>query len=154
MDNSIPNSLYLSNSLQYVYKSQIGERAKYTANTGMAEMSVANSNLDGSGTLYTVLQSNSLNGTLIETITLKGLKSMTRGMVRLYIETNDATPLIDIVSEIEIPAISQNSIQESFAISIAVDFMLQYQYKLRASMQNGSENMVVIAEGLGISYPQ
>ncbi|MCC7452927.1 MAG: hypothetical protein IT222_02075 [Crocinitomix sp.] len=148
------NKQYMSNSLEYVYKSEIGERTRYAANTGTTEMSVANSNLNCSCTLYTVLQSNSSNGTLIKTITLNGTKSITKGMERLYTESNDSTPIIDIISEIEIPAISQYSIQESFAISIEVAFILQFQYKLRASIQNGSENIIVIAERVGISYPQ
>lgn len=145
------NSEYLSNSLTYVYKSEIGERVNYTALTGMTEMSVANSNLDGTGTIYTVLTSASTDGTLIKNITLKGIATQTKGMVRLYIQPDGGSN--DLVAEIEIPARSQASIQETFAISIDVDFMLEYEYKLNASMENGSENMVIIAEGLDIAFP-
>ncbi len=68
------NGRYLSNSLTYVYRPEIGQRTKYTANTGTTIMSTANSNLDGTGTLYTDLTAgSSAYGTLIKTIRVKGL---------------------------------------------------------------------------------
>ena len=144
---------YFSNSLTYVYKSEIGQRTKYAALTGTTVMSTANSNLTGSGTLYTVLTAGATNGTRIKTITIKGATTLTRGMVRLYIVDTAGNPNTDIVAEIEIPAVSQNGIQGSFAISLEVDFFLEYNYTLKASIENGSEDTVVIAEGVDMSYP-
>jgi hypothetical protein len=50
---------------------------QYTANTGMVKISTANSNLDGSGTLGTVLTGAS-NGTLIKTVTVKATSNTVR----------------------------------------------------------------------------
>lgn len=144
------NDEYLSNSLTYVYKPQIGQRTKYTANTGTIVTNTANSNLDGTGTLYTVMQSGTANGTLIKTITLKAQGTTTRGMIRLYVE--DGSGNIDIIAEVEVPAVSQASGQQTWAISMEVDYMLKYQYYLKASTQN-TLKVTVVAEGLDITFP-
>lgn len=143
------NEEYLSNSLEYVYKSEIGQRIKYTANTGVAIMTTANANLDGTGTISRVLTSAGANGTIVKTITLKGVVSVTRGMVRLYINPT-STPWL--ISEIEIPAVAQDAIQKTFALSLEVDFLLENGWSLEASTQN-AESMTVTAEGLDISFP-
>ena len=57
---------------------------QYTANTGKVLISTANSNLDGTGTLGTVLTAAS-NGTLIKAITVKAQVNTTEGMVRLFL---------------------------------------------------------------------
>ena len=143
------NKEYVSNSLEYVYKPMIGQRTKWTAQTASAEMSTANSNLNGSGTLYTLLTGGT-RGTYIKTITVKAIKLVTRGMVRIYVDSGLPT---DIISEIEIPPRSVDPSQETFAISIEVDFMLEQDWILKASIENGSENTMIFAEGLDISYP-
>jgi len=144
------NERYLSNSLDYVYKPQIAQRMKLTALTESTEMSKANPNLDGTGTLYTVLTSTATNGTYIKTITIKTNLKTTRGMVRLYVFDGVNT---DIIAEIEIPAVIPLSKREAFAISIDVDFMLEDDWILKASMENGSENTIVTAEGFDIGFP-
>ncbi len=142
---------YLSNSLTYVYQPEIGQRTKYTAVYGQALLSTANTNLDGTGTIASPLRGGATAGTLVKTITLKAQLAVTRGMVRLYVE--DGTPNTDIVAEIEIPAASQDNIQETYAISICVDYMLKADYYLKASIENGSQNVSIHVEGLEISYP-
>jgi hypothetical protein len=144
------NEEYLSNSLTYVYQPEIGQRTKYTTQTGQGVVSTANANLDGTGTLATVVQAASTNGALIKTITLKARVTTTRGMVRLYIEDGAANK--DIIAEIEIPACNQVTTQESFAISMNVDYMLKYQYYLKASTEN-AQRVVVTAETLDLSFP-
>ena len=148
------NEQYLSNSLTYVYKPEIGQRIKYTANTGTTTLITANSNLDGTGTLYTALTAgnSSTNGTLIKTITIKGTKTTTRGMVRLYLK-NSGLGSTSIITEIEIPAVVQVGIQETYEIGYEVDFMITKQWLLQASIQNGSEDMVIITQGLDITFP-
>ncbi len=145
------NEEYLSNSLTYVYKPEIGQRVEYTANTGTTIMTAGNSNMNGTGTLYNVIASGSSGyGTLIKTITLKGTKTTTRGMVRLYLHDGSTT---SIIAEIEIPAISQDGIQRTYEISYEVDFMLTDNWSMQASIENGSEDMVVIAQGLNVTFP-
>jgi hypothetical protein len=144
------NAEFLSNSLQYVYKTEIGERVNYTDNTGTTIISTANSNLDGTGTLATVVTGAS-NGTLIRSITIKAIVTTTRGMVRLYIEDSGAT-FTDLIMEVEIPATTQSPADQTFSTCMAVDFMLPSTYKLRASTQN-AESFIVTAEGSNFTFP-
>lgn len=145
------NEEYLSNSLEYVYKPEIGQRTKYTASTGSYNMVTANTNLDGtSGTFYTILECSVANGTLIKTITIKAATTLTKGMVRLFINDNATNPFL--IAEVEIPARSQGSIQESFAVSLEVDFMLKNGWALNATTEN-AESIFVWAEGLDLTYP-
>lgn len=143
------NEEYLSNSLEYVYKPEIGQRTKYTASTGIAYLTAANANLDGTGTTYTVIASAVANGTLIKTITVKAEVTFVKGMVRLFMFDGTTARLI---SEIEIPARSQTSIQSTYAISLDVDFMLANGWRILASTEY-AQATIVIAEGLDISFP-
>ena len=136
------NSKYLSNALPYVFESQIGQRVKYTANTGVGLLSTANSNLDGSGTLVTILTA-SANGTLIRSITIEAAQSTTRGMVRLFSNT-------DLIAEYNIPAQIVGSTDKAYRIEVKTDFFISTT--LKASTQNG-ENFVVTAEGDDVTYP-
>ncbi len=60
--------------------------AKYTANTGMATISTANANLDGTGTLATVLTA-SANGTFIKSVIVEAKGTVNIGMVRLFVKS-------------------------------------------------------------------
>jgi hypothetical protein len=120
---------------------------QYTANTGMAVISTANSGLDGSGTLGTVLTAGS-NGTLVKSVTIKAQVSTTQGMVRLFIYDGTNTRL---VSEIEVPAITKSSEDPSFECYLETDFSLKSGEVLKASTQN-AESFNVIAEGLDWAY--
>jgi len=141
------NSEYVSNSLEYVYQPEIGQRVNYTANTGTAIISAANTNLDGTGTTYTVLTAGA-NGTLIKTITIKAIGNTTRGMVRLY--TVGLLSSKQIVAEVEIPAVIATSVDEAFEITLNVDFIVSTD--LLASTEK-AESFIVTAEGLDIAFP-
>lgn len=129
----------------------INERAKYTANTGIALISVANPYLDGSGDIQLVISGDD-KGTLIKTITIKGIVSTTRGMVRLFVNgTFSGATLTLLIDEIEIPAVIQSGIAESFEISYDLDYFLAHGFSLYASTQN-DESFTVIADGLNFTY--
>jgi hypothetical protein len=130
-------------ALKELQTTNINERAKYTANTGMAQISVANSNLNGTGTLYSII-SGASNGTLIKTITIKATASDSIGMIRLYINTN-------IIDEIEIPSVTQSAIEKTFSIAFDVNYNLQNGDVLMASTQNAN-TFNIIAEGLDWAY--
>lgn len=83
---------------------------QYTANTGCVTISTANSNLDGTGTLGTVLTGAS-NGTLIKSIIVKAQTNTTQGMIRLFVNGGGATELI---AEIEVPAVTKSSTDPSY----------------------------------------
>lgn len=145
------NDQYLSNSLQYVFKSEIGQRANYTVNTGTVVISTANSNLDGTGTTGIIISGTGTNGTIVKTITIKAIGTTTRGMVRIFNE-NRVTGDIDCIAEVEIPAIIPSSVDEAFYTCLEVDFHLTGSHRFRASTQN-AESFIVSGEGLNLDYP-
>lgn len=121
---------------------------QYTANTGCVLVSVANSNLDGTtGTVETVLTA-AANGTLVKSIIIKAQVSTTQGMVRLFVTGGGTTQLI---SEIEIPAVTKSSVDPSFELYMELNYALKSGYVLKATTQNG-EAFNVIAEGLDWAY--
>lgn len=144
------NSQYLSNSLTYVYQPEIGQRTKYTAFTSTVVISTANSNLDGSGTLGTLIACTNTDGTLIKSITIKALGSTTRGMIRFY--TDGILSIRRILFEVEVPAVVISSVDESFSVQITTPIWLENNKELYASTEN-AESFAIIAEGLDISYP-
>ena len=127
----------------------INERAKYTANTGIVKISTANTNIDGTGTIATVLTGAS-NGTLIKKVTVQAIGNTTKGMVRLFIY-NPFTVTYFLLDEIDIPAIIQSATQEAFSITYDLDYSIQASLVLAASTHN-AENFIVTAEGLDYAY--
>lgn len=130
------------------------ESTNYTANTGMALISTANSNLDGSGTLGTVITAGASGsgwkGCRIESVTIKAIVTTTFGMVRLYVYDGTNTKLL---TEVEVPAVIKSGVASSFMQTLTLNnFELQAGYSLKASTQN-AESFVVIAEGLDWKYP-
>lgn len=126
----------------------INERAKYTANTGMVLISTANSNLDGTGTLGTVLTGAS-NGTLIKTIIINALTNTTQGMIRLFVY--DGSSVTNLIDEIEIPPSVVSGTYPAYSISYDVNYNLKAGFLLKAATQN-AESFVVIAEALDWAY--
>lgn len=120
-----------------------------TANTGIVNISTANSNLDGTGTLGLVL-TGALNGTMIKTITIKATGSTSEGMVRLFI-TNNSDTVTTLFREVNIPEFTQTGVVPAFQITLNGNFMLPANYKLKASTQVG-QSFNVIAEGVDWGY--
>jgi hypothetical protein len=123
---------------------------QYTANTGVVNIATANTNLDGTGTLGTVLTASGSGtpGTLIKTVTIKAQVSTTAGMVRLYVVGGGSTELI---SEVEVPAVTKGANDPSFEVTLELNYFLKATYVLKASTQN-AESFNVIAEGLDVAY--
>lgn len=140
---------YLTDQDLSARKTNINERARYTANTGMALVDTANTNTDGTGTLATVITGAS-NGTLIQTITIKGIMTDTKGMIRLFMY--DGSSVTALLNETEIPAVTQSSIQEAFEIGLDVNYWLKSGWSIKASTQTG-DDFTIIAEGLDLTYP-
>ncbi|MBN8696473.1 MAG: hypothetical protein J0L87_08085 [Bacteroidetes bacterium] len=120
---------------------------QFTANTGWAQISTANPNLDGTGTMGTVLTGAS-NGTLVKSVIIKATTSTSQGMIRLFIYNGSTTRL---VAEIEVPAITRSSTDESFEKYIPIDLALESGDQLRASTEVAN-TFNIIAEGLNWAY--
>ncbi len=120
---------------------------QYTANTGMVTISTANPNLNGTGTLGTVITAAS-NGTLIKTVTVKAITNTTQGMVRLFIFDGLKTKLIE---EIEIPAVTKSATDPAFETTVHLYFRLKSGWLLKASTEK-AESFNVIAEAQDWAY--
>ena len=113
---------------------------------GMAQISTANTNLDGTGTLVTII-TGAVDGTRINRITVKGLGTTTAGIVRLFI---DDGANIRLWKEILITAITPSGTVAAFSDIINLydenALVLPKDYVLKAAPHN-AESFAVIAEG-------
>jgi hypothetical protein len=127
------------------------ESTNYTANTGMVQISTANSNLDGTGSISDVIVGAS-QGTMVKSITIKSIVSNTHGMVRLFLYDGTNTRLM---TEIFVPPTTKSGTAHSFSYMVTFSgngLYIRPFYKIRASTQNG-EAFNIIAEGLDVTYP-
>ena len=69
------------------------ERIKFTGNTAIAVISVANTNLDGTGTIVDII-TGAGSGTLVKKITIKAQGSTTQGMVRIFLKISSTYYLL------------------------------------------------------------
>jgi hypothetical protein len=131
------------------------ESANYTANTAMATITTANTNLDGTGTINTNMWevvTAASSGTMIQSVIIKAQVSTTPGMVRLFLYDGTNTRLL---TEIQVPSVTKSATAPSFEYELDFggnDFALKSGYKLRATTEN-SETFNVIAECLDWTYP-
>lgn len=125
----------------------MAEETQYTANTGIVNIATANPNLDGTGTLGTVLTGAS-NGTLIKKVYIKAVSSTTQGIIRLYVDNRTT---VQIIKEIEVPAIAPTGVTPSFEVELDLNFDLQSTYFLKASTEKG-ESFNIIAEAIDWAY--
>lgn len=117
-----------------------------TPKIGTAQISTANTNRDGTGTVGTVLTAGS-NGSRIHRIRVKAGGTTTAGMVRLFIHDGSAYRLWH---EIPVTAITPSATVETFEDELYLPgesaLALPSGYSLRASTHN-AETFNVIAEG-------
>jgi hypothetical protein len=136
---------------EYYASSVRPESINYTSNLGMATISTANSNLDGTGTLGTILTAAS-DGTQIQTITIKSQVNTTAGMIRLFLYDGSNTKLL---TEIPVVAITKSATVNSFSRKIdfgGQGFALKSGWILKASTEV-AQSFNIIAEGLNWTYP-
>jgi hypothetical protein len=119
--------------------------SKYYAVMGMANISTANSNLDGTGAVSSVITSGS-DSTIIKKITVKATQTTTLGMVRIFIERNSMFWLLD---EINVSATIQSSSQSAFEYVVFSGITLNNGDAIYAATQN-AESFNVIVEGTKI----
>ncbi len=127
------------------------ESTKFTANTALGQVSTANTNLDGTGTIASILTAAS-SGTEIESITIKGIVNTTAGMVRLFLYDGTNTKLL---MEVPVEATTKSATAHAFSKRITFGgkgFALKSTWLLKASTEKG-ETFNITAEGLDWTYP-
>ena len=112
----------------------------YIASSGYANISTANSNLNGTGAMGTVLSASS-DGTIIHSITIKATGSTSLGMIRLFIGSSGPKFLL---TEICVPSNVQTAVENAFELTLPMPIILSAGWSLYASTQN-AESFNVIA---------
>lgn len=120
-----------------------------TPKCGIGQVSVANTNRDGTGTLTTVFTAGA-NGSRIDAINIKAVGSTTAGMVRLFIHDGTNARLL---TEIPALAITPSSTAPAWeaqlngnSMSQVLPIILPSGYSLRAATEK-AETINVIAVG-------
>lgn len=120
----------------------------YEAKTGLVSISTANSNLDGSGTISTVL-SGATNGTLVKTLIIKAQTDTSEGMIRLFAKKPAGTNTL--IAEYYVPPITKSARDLSFYRVINLNYLLEFEEQLNVATQIAN-TFNVIAEAFDISY--
>lgn len=115
-----------------------------TPKVGIAVISTANSNLDGSGALGMVLAAGA-NGSRIDKVNIKAIATTTAGMVRLFVNDGANSRLIE---EVVVAAVTQSGTSPAFGALLQFEngICIPSGYSLLASTQN-AESFVVTAFG-------
>jgi hypothetical protein len=118
---------------------------QFTANNGIALVSVANANLNGTGVLANVLTSPAVgnDGTTIYSITIKATGNTSLGMVRFFLK--DGVNYF-LIREVMIPANTQTGVVPAFSVVLNDRITLKPGYSLWASTQV-AQNFNIIANG-------
>jgi len=139
----------------YISSGVRSDRTQYTANSGMVAIATANSNLDGTGTVATVLTAGSLisgwKGCRIKNLTIKAGGNTTRGMVRIFVKVSST---INLLTEIPIPAVTASSTSGSFSqiLHFNGSFYIVPGGQIIASTQN-AETFYITADAEDYTYP-
>lgn len=128
-----------------------------TANTQITTITTANVNLDGSGTVAAVFTAGA-KGTIIKSIIIKAKGPVTKGMIRLFVGTSNASA-ISLYKEVQVfttPVLTSTPTPapflQTFEVELTGDLTLLAGYKLYASTQN-AEAFNIIVQGLDWAYP-
>lgn len=110
----------------------------------IAQISIANTNRDGTGTIVTVA-TGSTNGKRINKIVVKATGSTTAGMVRLFIDNGTN---VRLYKEIDVTGATPGGTVKAFSSELVISegLILPNGYILKASTHN-AETFNVIAEG-------
>lgn len=110
----------------------------------VGQVSVANTNLDGTGTIVTIVTAGA-EGSLIQLIVVKAAGTTTAGQIRLFINDGVNTRLY---KEISVTAATPSALVQAFSAEYTPTepLVLQSGYSLRASTLN-AETFNIIATG-------
>jgi len=112
-----------------------------TPATAVGQVSAANTNRDGTGTIVTVLTAGA-SGTRVDDITVTATGTTTAGMVRLYL--NDGTNS-RLWREIAVSAITPSGTVAAFTAALSnLGLVLKTGWSLRASTHNAEAFNVAV----------
>lgn len=112
-----------------------------TPNSAVVSIATANANLDGTGTIGTLLTAGA-NGSFVVGVWIKAIVTTTAGMVRLYVY--DGANYF-LCHEEPIPAITKSATVPAFETYVSLNKSLPSGYSLRASTEK-AETFKLICE--------
>jgi len=123
------------------------------ANTGVGTVSVANPNLDGSGTIVTVFTASggSSKASVINAVTIKAMQNTHEGIIRLFISPDGST--WSLMQEVLIPETTPSAYTPSYKQVMNMDFYLAGGFTIGAATQN-AESFAITVEGQALVYPR
>jgi hypothetical protein len=121
----------------------------YTARTKYATVTTANPNLNGSGTINTLITAQT-NGTLVKTLIIKAQESTGQGIIRFFI-IDGITGSAQLLMEFNLSVVTDSPRDPAFYKVIPFDYFLESGDSIGVSI---SVNKIVnvIAEALDVSY--
>lgn len=122
---------------------------KYLAKTSLASVTEANSNLDGSNPIPVIFTAGSTNGSLVKSVNIKATVTTTEGMIRLFVNNGGGNKRL--IAEIEVPPITQSSIDATFERHLQLDLNLVAGGILYATTEN-TQTFHFIVEAFDWSY--
>lgn len=121
-----------------------------TPNIEISQISTANTNRDGTGTIATVFTAGA-NGSRIDAINLKAVDITTAGMVRLYVSDGSN---IRLLSEVPVVAVTPSATSPAWEAQLNTNttsqilpLVLSTGYSLRASTHNANTFNVITVGG-------
>lgn len=120
----------------------------YTGHLGVTKVGTANSNLDGSGAIVTVLTGGS-NGTFVKTLIIKAQVRTQEGMIRVFVKKSGGSFIL--VDEYYVPPVTPSSTALSYYKVINLNYALESREELGVSTQQ-SDTFTIVAEAFDISF--
>jgi len=127
----------------------MAEETQYTAKTGMVQISTANGERDGTGTLGTILTGAS-NGTLIKKVIIQAITNTDQGMIRFFIDDASGSN-IRLIKEVLVEQRTKASINPAFHAEVDMDFTLKSGHILKVGTQ-AANTFNIIAEACDWTY--
>lgn len=125
---------------------------QYTATFGLGTVSVANTNLNGSGVIVPIYTSPTGLGSIIDYISLNALQTISPGMIRLFISSDGGTTY-SLFQEIWIPEYVLSASTPTFAnLFNSLISYLQGDYIIGASTEL-AQNFAIKIAGRSWTYP-
>lgn len=120
------------------------------AKTTMADISTANPNLDGTGTMA-VIATGALNGTRVNSLSIKAVGNTDNGMIRLFIK--ESRGAIKLQREFRVPESKQSKVVPAYGRKILFEggLSLPHDYSLLASTEC-ADQFELITEGYTWKY--
>lgn len=127
----------------------LGESTQFTANTGLCLSKVANTGLDGGGTLVSLVTAAS-NGTYVKSVTVKIETAVSQGMLRFFIYDGTNTRLL---LEIKVdPSVKSTATFLGYSRLFPLNYMLKSGDILKVGTEVGN-TFAVTAEAYDWTYP-